>query len=133
MYAEDSFYSLTLFGRLGNFAISGLLLLAAAALAVLLMRGRRGPVRLAVAALIFTFFVWLSAQVYFEFSRMLDGDVPREWIIGVPPPFDALVGLVTFTGPATLSAHASGVLFWALVWLAWRLRPRAARAVAPDR
>ncbi|UWR22418.1 hypothetical protein [Sulfitobacter sp. S190] len=133
MYDGDSFYTLSLFGRLGLVALSAVLMLLITTAAVFLMRGRRGALRLAIAAALFSGFVWLSPQVYYEYYRLILNGLPRQSVIGPPPPLDTLVGLISFTGPATLSAHALGVLFWGLVWLAWRLRSRREGAGGPGR
>lgn len=133
MYADDSFYTLSLVGRLAVLALSGALFLTVCALSVALMRGRRGALRLATGAFLFVLFVWLSPQAYYEVYRLIVGALPAEWVVGAPPPLGDLIDLVTFAGDATLSAHGQGALFWALVWISWRLRRRLKpMARAPD-
>ncbi|MGB5866070.1 MAG: hypothetical protein WBG95_17415 [Sulfitobacter sp.] len=132
MYTDDSFYTLTLTGRLGVLALSGLLFLVTVGVSAALMRGRRAAVRLATGAFIFVLFVWLSPQAYYALYRFLIDGLPQQWVIGAPPPLEHLLGLITFTGMATLSEHGQGMLFWALVWLSWRSRPRAPLVRVPD-
>lgn len=132
MYTDDSFYTLTLTGRLGVLALSGLLFLVTVGASAALMRGRRTAVRLATGAFLFVLFVWLSPQAYYALYRLLIEGLPQQWVIGTPPPLEQLLGLITFTGMATLSAHGQGALFWVVVWLSWRLRPRPPMERAPD-
>ncbi len=72
-------------------------------------------VRITVAIVSFTLFVWLSPQIYYAYYRMIIPDLPSQWVIGRSPEAGAVVTLLSFTGPATLSAHARGVLGWCLL------------------
>jgi hypothetical protein len=133
MYADDSLFTLTPYGRLGLLAVSAVLVLGLMSLAALFMRGRRGAVRLAVAAFLFSIFVWLSPQVYYGYYQVILDGLPSQWVIGSPPALHDLLGLISFTGPATISAHALGALFWVLVWQAWRFRNWVSAAPGPGR
>ncbi len=125
MYAEDSFYTLSQNARLGLLALSAILTLGVVAIACVTMRGRRGSVRVALVVMLFSLFVWISPQAYYEYYQLVLTGLPRQWVIGQPPPFDELLSLVTFTGQQTISAHSLGAVFWGLIWLAWRIRPKA--------
>ncbi|AXI48656.1 hypothetical protein C1J03_23230 [Sulfitobacter sp. SK012] len=123
MYAEDSFYTLSLAQRMGLLTLTAVLILLVLGIAIAVMRKKRGTVRLATATLLFSLFAWVSPQAYYAYYQMIFDGLPAQIVIGAPPTLDALLGIVTFTGPGTLSAHGLGALFWALVWLAWWLRP----------
>ncbi len=84
--------------------------------------------RLATALVAFALFVWLSPQVYYAYYLMIFDGLPLQWVIGWPALRD-VVDLATFTGPANMSAHSQGLLFWVLIGLAIR----APKAPAPQR
>jgi hypothetical protein len=87
-------------------------------------------VRVAIAVTLFSLFVWLSPQAYYEYYQLILTGLPRQWVIGQPPTFDELLSLVTFTGPQTISDHSKGGLFWGLIWLSWWIKPKV--SAAPD-
>jgi hypothetical protein len=132
MYSEDSFHTLSTYGRLAVMAVSLGMFTALFALGYVLMSARKGPARIAIGMFLFWFFVWLSPQVYYALYQLLFEGLPRQWVVGPPPMLDELVRLITFSGRQTLSAHGKGVLFWALVFLSWCLRLKAPKAPAPD-
>ena len=132
MYGDDSFYTLNLIARLGLLAVSAALTLMLVLIACVCMRRQRGPVRVAIATLLFSIFVWVSPQIYYEYYQLIFNGLPRQWVIVSLPAFNDLLGLITFMGPQTLSAHTLGALFWILIWLAWRLRIRPQAAMVPD-
>jgi hypothetical protein len=117
MYQSDSFFSLSGGGQAGlaalSLALSVLVLLGTARL----MRGRGLGVRLGIAVVVFALFVWLSPQVYYTYYRMIFDDLPAQWVIGWPP-LKTAFAYASFTGPANLSAHGQGALFWLLIALA---------------
>ena len=119
-YGGDTFFHLSPVGRAGLLAIS---LCLAGLLVALVRRGRTRAVRLALAFGGFAVWLWLVPQVHYEWFRLVIDGLPRQWVFAAPD-WRALPGLVTFTGPATLSAHGHGALFWALVAAAlWPKRP----------
>ncbi|MGC1497666.1 MAG: hypothetical protein WA790_17815 [Sulfitobacter sp.] len=132
MYAEDSFYTLSQNARLGLLAVSVILTGIVVAIGVVTMRTRRWSVRVALAVMLFSLFVWASPQAYYEYYQLILTGLPRQWVIGQPPPFDELLSLVTFTGPQTISAHGLGGLFWGLIWLSWWIRPKVSEQPDPD-
>jgi hypothetical protein len=132
MYSEDSFYTLSTYGRLAVVVVSLLMFTTLFALSYVLMSARKGVVRVAIGMLLFWVFVWLSPQGYYVLYQFLFEDLPRQWVVGSPPMLDELVGLITFSDRQTLSSHGKGALFWALVLLSWCLRLKAPKAPAPD-
>lgn len=132
MYAEDSFYTLSPLARLGLLAVSAGLSVGLVTIALAAMRQRRGSMRVAIAVMLFSIFVWISPQVYYEYYHLIFTGLPRQWVIWQPPTFYELFSLVTFTGPQTISAHSMGGLFWALICLSWWIKPKASAAPAPD-
>lgn len=132
MYAEDSFYTLSQLARLGLLALSALLAFGVVMIAFVAMRLRRGSVRVAIAVTLFSLFVWISPQAYYEYYQLILTGLPRHWVIGQPPTFDELLNLVTFTGPQTISAHSIGGLFWGLIWMSWWTKPKGPTEPDPD-
>ena len=74
--------------------------------------------RLGAAYLGFWLFVWLSPQVYYQYYRLIFDGLPVQWVVGRPELGEAM-RLLTFTGPANLSAHGQGVLGWAMLCVAF--------------
>lgn len=120
MYSEDSFHTLSIYGRLAVLVLSMAMFAGLFGASYILMKGRRGAVRIVIAAALFWVFVWLSPQVYYTLYGFLFDGLPRQWVVGTPPTLDELWGLITFSGRQTLSAHGKGLLFWALVLLSCR-------------
>lgn len=118
MYERDSFFTLSVGGQIGLAVLS-------LGLSVLMLwavwRGTQAMPRLSrigSAYLAFWLFVWLSPQVYYQYYRLIFEGLPAQWITGWPELGEA-ARLLTFTGPATLSAHGQGVLGWALLAVAF--------------
>ena len=115
MYAEDSFHTLSLAGRIGlavlSLALAGVLNLASWRIAL-----RLGPAAgVAFAFLLFFLFVWLSPQAYYFYYMTLFEGLPWQTVIKAPPSPLKLLKLLAFQGEATLSAHGKGLLAWCLV------------------
>lgn len=122
MYTDDSFFTLTLSGRIGLASIS-LALTVAVVVILWKVTGNRhgivrhGVVRLLVALVTLYLFEWLSPQIYYLYYVFLL-DVPWQNVIGYPPTLRALLKLLTFSDNANLSYHARGLLGWLLIALA---------------
>lgn len=115
MYEFDSFFSLTSWERVGLFAVSLAFAAICVALVWTLCRGRSWPWRVLIAVVVFWGFVWVSPQGYYAYYRMIFDDLPPLLVIPmIPSPWD-IIGLLTFTGRATLSSHTKGVLGWVLL------------------
>lgn len=126
MYEADSFFTLGTAERLGLLVLSAVLTLGVLYMVFRLARGRRAPVRFAIAAMAFIGFVWLSPQVYYTYYRLIFDGLPSQWVIDGPPSFLDLAAIVTFSGRTQLSDHGQGVLFWAMIGLALWARPAKA-------
>ncbi len=126
LYAQDSLFTLN------NPQIAGVLLIALAQSGLAIWatmrfgRGRRWPVRLALAILAFWLFEWLSPQVFYSYYRWIIPGLPAQWVIGMPPGPWAVAEIAAFRGPASLSAHGRGALAWLLIALSlWPRRDAA--------
>ena len=128
MYEDDSFFTLTTGGQIGLLILSASLALLTLWVAWRVMRRSSVFGRLVTALVAFALFVWLSPQVYYTYYLMIFDGLPLQWVIGWPVLRD-IVDLATFTGPANMSAHSQGLLFWVLVLLAIRI----SKARAPQR
>lgn len=115
MYAEDSFFSLTVAGRTGLVVLSAIMMLALTALAVHISRGRAIAVRVVVPLAVFWAFVWLSPQVYYTYYMFLFEDLPLQSVIKSPPGPKRIVRLLTFTERPTLAVHSAGIMGWAMI------------------
>lgn len=119
LYTQDSFFALTVAGRMGLLVLSALLAAVTAAMCWWIAKGRRGPVRLFVGFAGFMAFVSLSPQTYYLYYMLLFENLPLQWVTRMPQGTE-LFSLLTFTGPANLSAHSQGALGWLLMGLSWR-------------
>lgn len=125
MYAEDSFFSLTQAGRVGLLILSTFLFVMMIYLTRLVTTGWSWPVRLMLALVLLWLFMWLSPQVYYFYYGFLFEDLPRQWVVGYPPPLGKTLRLITFTGPANLSNHGQGALGLLMVCVALARKRRA--------
>ncbi|MEL7464692.1 MAG: hypothetical protein AAFN79_11530 [Pseudomonadota bacterium] len=129
MYDSDSFFDLTLVGRIGLLFLSSGMALGLIAVVWRGYRSRPLWLRLIGAVALLWLFVWLSPQVYYLYYRFLIPDLPLQWVLKTPPdPLD-LAQLLIFQGRETLSDHGKAVLGWCLIAaaLAPSIRARLAR------
>lgn len=120
MYDSDSFFSMTMTmaARIGLLLLSfGLAALTAAAFIKMTCR-MAWPVRLLLAPVYLWIFVWLSPQVYYLYYMTLFDHLPLHSVVQSPPRPSQIMHLLSFTGKAALSQHATGVLGWGLIVLA---------------
>ena len=115
MYDGDSFYTLSGLGRIGLVILSVTITFALLWLAMKLTKRLILPLRILVAAVLFFAFVWLSPQVYYTYYMTLFEGLPWQAVVKDPPSWRRLIGLMTFSGQANLSAHSQGVLGWLLL------------------
>ena len=118
MYDGDSFFSLTVTGRIGLVILS--LALAALTAAVFVKTSCRmsRPARLVLAPVYLWVFVWLSPQVYYLYYVTLFDHLPLQNVVQFPPgPFE-IAQLLSFAGKSSLSRHSAGLLGWGLIVLA---------------
>ena len=99
--------------------LGGLVILACAVRA---SRLPRWYMRLALAALIYWGFVWLSPQIYYTYYMMIFEGLPLQWVVRQPPALGDIGRLLTFRGPATMSAHGLGILGWSMSGVALAVR-----------
>jgi len=128
MYDGDSFYTLTWIGRIGLVILSVTMTLAVLWLATSLMKRVAWPVRLTIALVLFFAWVWLSPQVYYTYYMTLFEGLPWQIVVKDPPGVGHLLGMLSFTGAANLSAHSQGVLGWLLLVLTALVRRKVASA-----
>jgi len=115
MYEGDSFYTLTWIGRVGLVMLSVAMTLLLLWLAWALMKRMPLPFGILLALVLFFGFVWLSPQIYYTYYMTLFEGLPWQIVVKSPPSANTLFKLLTFRGPANLSAHSQGVLGWLLL------------------
>ena len=119
MYDSDSFFSLTMAARIGLVFLSmGLAALTAAAFIKITCR-LAWPVRLLLAPVFLWVFIWLSPQVFYLYYMTLFDHLPLHNVVQSPPWPSQIMRLSSFTGKAVLSHHATGLLGWGLIVLAF--------------
>lgn len=118
LYAEDSFFTLSVSGRIGLVILSVLLAALILWLAWRWSAGKHILARAAIGLGLFIGFEWLSPQIYYAYYLVIFDGLPVQWVIGWPPGPASLVRLLSFTENANLSFHSRGVLGWALVLVA---------------
>ena len=115
MYGSDSFFDLTLIGRIGLLILSAGMSVALVAVFWKTLRRRPLWVRLIGALTLLWLFVWLSPQVYYLYYRFLIPDLPLQWVLKTPTNPVDVARLLIFQGRETLSDHGKAVLGWALL------------------
>jgi hypothetical protein len=115
MYESDSFFTLTVWGRLGLGVLSIVFALAAIGLTRVMTLRRPVVIRVPIWAFLFIMFVWASPQGYYIYYRLLFDGLPAQSVLGDMPPPQEIIALLTFRYQASLSAHAVGVLGWAML------------------
>lgn len=118
VYAQDSFFTLTLTGQVGLAALSGLLAALWLWLTRRLARHQRRLVRLTVALALFWAFLWLSPQIYYTYYRLIIDGLPNQIVIGLPPGPGQMLRTLLFLQAPTLSSHSAGLLGWAMLAVA---------------
>ena len=114
MYQGDSFFTLSTGGQIGLAVLSVVLSIAMLLLLRRLVRGRSPIGRIAIAALLFFLFVWLSPQAYYTYYRMIIPGLPLQWVIHWPDVVEPFA-LLIFSAGDSLSAHGRGILGWAML------------------
>lgn len=124
MYAEDSFFSLTIAGRAGLIVLTLLLFAGSIAVVRVMTRVWATPIRVVAAIMLFWVFVWLSPQIYYLYYMVVFNGLPLQNVIHPPPtPLD-IFRLMTFSDYATLSDHGKGIMAWMMIVAAlWRRTP----------
>lgn len=115
MYDGDTFFHLSLTGRIGLVLISAMMEALALWGCWRLTRWARWPSRLLGALGIYVVFEWLAPQVHYLWYMMVIDGLPLQWVIGPLPRPGVVWEIMGFQAPASLSAHARAVLGWACV------------------
>lgn len=124
MFEQDSFFTLSGVGQLGLALLSCVFFLILLALNRKLARRRPLAVRIAVAALVFWAFVWLSPQVYYTYYLMIFDGLPVQVVIHQPPRLRTLAEILTFTHSHSLSSLGQTLLGWVLLISAFLPSPQ---------
>ena len=117
MYAGDSFFTLTLPGQ------AGLVLLSLLLGGGMLWAHWRLPLymplilRMGIGLVGFFAFEWLSVQVYYQYYRLIFDGLPAQWVADLLRTLGTALPILSFSGDQSLSAHARGILGWAMVLL----------------
>jgi len=115
IYAQDSFFDLSPWGRVGLVCISIVLFLLVLWITAKILGNKTFLLRIAGSLTVFWLFVWLSPQVYYMYYMTIFDDLPLQWVIWpIESPLVALEYLF-FMGPQNLSAHSQGLLGWSLI------------------
>lgn len=118
MYAEDSFFTLTLPGQIGLALLSCGLALFTIAVCWKLSANRLVWARLIIGLALFAGFIWLAPQIYYTYYIFILDDLPWQVVVGWPPSPLELLKIVTFQERTNLSFHAQGFLGWLLIAVA---------------
>lgn len=119
VYDGDSFFTLSLMGRVGLIALSALLTAVTIwlswRLAGRIGRRRRLVTRVLIALAALYLFTWLSPQIYYGYYLMIFDGLPLQVVVGPPPSPATVAQHLTFQSNATLSDHGKGALGWLLI------------------
>lgn len=118
MYAEDSFFTLTVPGQIGLAALSAVMAGISIWVCHKLSRGRSWISRILIAALIYFLFIWLAPQIYYTYYIFLLEGLPWQVVVQTPPTPVSLARLMMFQENQNLSFHAQGLLGWVLLAVA---------------
>lgn len=131
-YAEDTFFHLAPWARVGLVAAAlGMALVLVALLWPAMRRTGSVWLRILLALLGLWLFLWLSVQGFYAYFRVEIPGLPEQWVIAWPPPGPGrLVEILSFTGKVSIAEHARAALGWGLIaWAVWpmlrRLRARS--------
>jgi hypothetical protein len=115
MYRDDSFFSLGIAEAAGLVFLT--LVVAFCMLKLVRRVCRTGKIwqKLAWALGLFWVFLWVSPQIYYLYYQLIFMGLPVQLVIDWSPGAEHLLRRLTFTGPATISAHGQGVLCWAML------------------
>ena len=129
VYADDTFFHLSLVGQVGLVLIS--LLLAAITLAgTWALTRRRGLVTRVLASLgVVVVFEWLAPQIHYLWYLVVIDGLPLQWVVPLYPQPAAAWQVLGFQLPESLSAHSRAALGWLVIATAlaapWIRQPRS--------
>ena len=115
MYQQDSFFDLSVLGRVGLVIISTALFLLIMFLAWKYLKPHGPMIRIIGALALFWCFVWMSPQVYYMYYWMIIPDLPVQWVIWPPAGPEKAARMLIFQYRQNLSAHFQGLLGWCVI------------------
>lgn len=129
MYESDTFFHLSMTGRIGLVLLSSLMGLATLWSAWRLSRGTRFVIRLLIGLGAFAVFDWLAPQAHYLWYRQVIEGLPLQWVIAPWPDIAASVDVLAFQAGASLSAHTRAALGWLCILAAYLSRRTGAPAL----
>ena len=123
LYSDDSFFTLTVYGRWGLVVISTALAAVTLWIFWKLTAKKSLAVRLLIALVLFALFEWLAPQIYYLYYLQILENLPWQWVIGLAPPVGDLWDLLLFRERNNLSHHSRAALGWLMLVIAL-IRPR---------
>lgn len=122
MYESDTFFNLTILGRIGLGALS-IALFAVVVAAFYFVARRMSLVSRIVTALVFLWvFIWLSPQIYYLYYILLFDGLELQNVIHLPPSAQEILSIMIFSDEAWLSSHAKALLGWIMILLSFWVR-----------
>lgn len=120
MYNQDTFFHLSISGRMGLVIVS--LVMSAILLASYWWLTNRCsiPIKILLTFVFIWGFIWFSPQAYYLYYIQIIEGLPLQNVIQYPPSIFETVQTITFTGNSNLSNHSKGILFWAMMLIALR-------------
>lgn len=123
MYESDTFFNLTILGRIGLVALS-VTLFAMTVAAFYFVAKRMSLVSRIVTAMVFLWaFIWLSPQIYYLYYILLFDGLALQNVIHPPPSAQEILSIMTFSDKTWLSAHAKALLGWVMILLSFWIKP----------
>lgn len=128
MYEADTFFNLSILGRIGLGALS-ITLFALTVAAFYFVAKRMSLASRIVTAMVFLWaFIWLSPQIYYLYYLLLFDGLELQNVIHRPPSAHEIWTIMTFSDKAWLSSHAKALLGWAMILLSFLLMRKDARS-----
>lgn len=115
MYDTDSFFTLSLVGRIGLLAVSLTMAITWVWLFLRLTRRVLISIQFVIALVFLWFFVWLSPQLYYLYYLLLFEGLTLQNVVSQPPSAADILTLLLFIDGANFSNHGKGVLGWVLL------------------
>lgn len=118
MYSEDTFFHLTVTGRIGLVFLSLFLSAFIVGMYWKISIRFKLPIKLLLALVFIWIFIWTSPQAYYFYYIQIFSDLPIQNIIQRPPSGLEILKTITFSGQSNLSNHGKGIIFWAMILIA---------------